>query len=55
MFNTAREDGAKAGAEVLAGRLTPEEAGDLWVAVADRSHTAGVAWMRGYDGSGAPR
>ena len=41
--------------EVLAGRATPEQAGDAWVRIADRSHEAGEAFLAAYDAAGAPR
>jgi endonuclease/exonuclease/phosphatase family metal-dependent hydrolase len=47
--------GAEAAAAVLAGQLNAESAGDQWVAFADRSHDAGVAFLAAYDSAGAPR
>ena len=49
---TAGSDVAR---EVLAGRMTPEQAGDVWVRTADRSHDAGDAFLAAYDAAGAPR
>ena len=44
----AQEAGTDAGMAVAAGRLTPEEAGTMWVAYADASHEAGVEFNRAY-------
>lgn len=50
MFQTtATAAGAQAAADVVAGIITDEQAGDQWVTFADRSHTAGIDWQRGYD------
>lgn len=53
--SSAYEAGFKAGTQVLSGRLAVEDAGDRWVRWADRSHSAGVEFDRGYDASGATR
>lgn len=46
---------AAAAGEAAAGKLTAEEAGDQWVAYADRSHDAGVAFLAAYDRAGGVR
>jgi len=52
----AQGAGTEAAADVLAGRLTPEEAGDLWLLWADnRGHDAGAAFLAAYDAAGGPR
>lgn len=53
--DTAAAAGFGAAADVLAGRLTPEAAGDLWVDYADRSHDAGRHFLAAYDAAGGPR
>jgi len=40
---------------VKAGHLTAEDAGDTWVALADLSYGAGLAFERAYDREGGPR
>ena len=45
----AAEEGTEAAAKVAAGTITEAQAGDLWVAWADQSHAAGVAFERAYD------
>jgi len=56
MFNSqASRDGHDAGMAVKAGTLTPEEAGDAWLAWADRSYGAGRAFQAAYDRTGAER
>ena len=47
--------GADIAREVLAGRMTPEQAGDVWLRTADHSHDAGVSFLAAYDAAGAPR
>ena len=51
----AEQAGYDAGQAVLAGRLSAEAAGDRWVRVADSSHGAGQAWLRGFDSTGVAR
>lgn len=50
----AADAGRDAAARVLAGTLTADEAGDLWVAFADEAHSLGVAFLAAYDAV-APR
>lgn len=54
MFNPTKL-GRDNAAEVLAGRMTAEEAGDVWVEIADRSHSDGAAYLSAYDSAGGPR
>lgn len=54
-LNPATEAGRNAGLAVLAGTLQAEDAGDLWLAWADRSHAAGAAFLRAFDATGAER
>lgn len=54
LTGSARE-GYQTGLDVLAGRMAVEDAGDVWLSHADRSHSAGVNFDRGYALSGAPR
>jgi hypothetical protein len=54
-FSAAEEAGHEAGLVVLAGTLSVEEVGDLWLAHADRSYAAGRSFERAYDATGADR
>lgn len=49
------EAGRQMARKVKCGEATPEQAGDLWVSIADRSHEAGAAFLSAYDAEGAPR
>lgn len=51
----AHDAGRQAAADVLAGTLTAEAAGDRWLTYADASYGAGLAFQRAYDAAGAPR
>lgn len=53
--NPATQAGHDAGLAVLAGTLLAEDAGDAWLAWADKSHAAGVAFLRAFDATGAER
>lgn len=52
---TAADHGTDAGRAVLAGTMTVEAAGDLWVTYADASHEAGDAFLAAFDATGAAR
>lgn len=54
-LTTAAAAGTTAGLAVIAGTLAVEDAGDLWVTFADRSHEAGESFLRAFDATGAKR
>jgi hypothetical protein len=51
----ANSAGWEAGTANKAGLMTPEEAGDIWLAYADRSHEAGCAFLASYVAAGGDR
>lgn len=51
----AADHGRETAANVAAGVVEPETAGELWLSYADASHEAGEAFLRAYDAAGGVR
>lgn len=51
----AGDAGRAFAANTLAGVCSASEAGDAWVAFADRSHELGVAFLSAFDAAGGVR